>query len=281
LMGKGVETPTRGPQATSPEPTADQKRSRNEAALERFEGLIALPMVVLSLAVIPLLVIPLVMDLSHPALVTFVALDWFVWAAFAIEYGARFYLAPYKGAFFRHNLFDLLIVVLPFLRPLRVVRSARALRLLRAGRAVAFMGRGVQSGREILTRHRLHYALLIGIGAVLVGAVMVLQYEQQAAGSNIHSYADALWWAITTVTTVGYGDRYPVTGGGRAVAAVLMVYGVGLIGLLAASFASLFIGRRDEEERQARTDEIMERLERIEAALGGAKAGVDDSPQDP
>jgi len=232
------------------------RTARNEEALERFERQIAVPMLVLSLAIVPLIVIPLVVDLSRPVRNTFIALDWLVWAAFVVEYLVRLYLAPHKWLFVRHNLFDLLIVVLPFLRPLRVIRSARAARLLRAGRATSFLGRGVQ-----------------------VGAVVVREYEHTAAGSNIHTFPDALWWAISTTATVG-GDKFPVTAGGRAVAVVLMLFGVGVFGLLAASFASFFVGRRAEEEVEPKIDAVLERLSRIEAALAASNGGAAE-PEDP
>ena len=76
------------------------------------------------------------------------------------------------------------------------------------------------------------------IGIVFVSATLELEFEQHARGSNIHTFADALWWAIVTVTTVGYGDRYPVSAGGRGVALLLMVVGIGLIGVLTATIAS-------------------------------------------
>jgi voltage-gated potassium channel len=255
------------------------RTSRNEEALERFERQIAVPMLVLSLAIVPLIVIPLVADLSRPVRNTFIALDWLVWAAFVVEYLVRLYLAPHKWTFFRHNLFDLLIVVLPFLRPLRVIRSARAARLLGAGRATTFLGRGVQSAREILTRHNLHYVLMVGVAVVLVGAVVVREYEHTASGSNIHTFPDALWWAISTTATVG-GDKFPVTAGGRAVAVVLMLFGVGVFGLLAASFASFFVGRRAEEEVEPKIDAVLERLGRIEAALAASNGGAAE-PKEP
>jgi voltage-gated potassium channel len=108
-------------------------------ALERFERQTAIPMLVLSLAIIPLLVFPLVANLSVATESTFIALDWLIWAAFALEYGVRLWLAPEKLNFIRRNRLDLVVIVLPFLRPLRVVRSARALRVLRAARAATIL----------------------------------------------------------------------------------------------------------------------------------------------
>src|SRR4026207_1731213 len=115
----------------------------SQEALDSFERHTAWPMLVLSLAIIPLLVIPLAADLSPSSERTLFALDWFLWAAFALEYGIRLYLAPSKGQFMRANVIDLVVVVVPFLRPLRVMRSARMLRLLRAARVGAFLLRGI------------------------------------------------------------------------------------------------------------------------------------------
>ena len=245
-------------------------------------------MLVLSLAIIPLLVIPLVTDLSRPVANTFLALDWAIWAAFAIEYLVRMYLAPRRFHFFRNNLFDLAIVALPFLRPLRVFRSAREARLLQTGRAVSFLGRATQTAREILTRHKLHYVLLAGIGLVLVGAVLTRELEHAAPGSTIKTFPDAVWWAISTAATVG-SSTSPVTPGGRAVAVVLMLFGLGVFGLLAASFASFFIGERAEEQKEEMDPKIAEalhRLARIESTLarleGAAEtpSGVNSGPED-
>jgi voltage-gated potassium channel len=231
-------------------------------ALERFERQTAWPMLVLALAFIPLLVIPWLTELSPAVETTFFALDWFIWAAFAVEYGIRLYLAPQKGRFVRANVIDLIVVVVPFLRPLRIARSARALRLLRAARLAVLLARAARAGRRVLTGHGLHYALLVALAVTVASAGLVLEFERDAPDANIASFPDALWWAITTVTTVGYGDWFHTTAAGRGVAAVLMLIGIGLFGLLAASLASFFI--EQDRERDDRLDEVLERLERIE-----------------
>lgn len=100
-----------------------------------------------------------------------------------------------------------MIVVVPMLRPLRVLRSARLLRLLRLARLVAI--EGLQEAREILRRRGLSWVLLIVLALNLVAAALVLTFERDTPGGNIRSYPDALWWAVTTITTVGYGDRFP------------------------------------------------------------------------
>jgi voltage-gated potassium channel len=241
--------------------------TRDGEALIRFEGLTAWPMLVLSLAIIPLLVIPLTVDLSPGMIASFDALDWMIWAAFAAEYGIRLYLAPDRPAFVRRNLIDLVVVVLPFLRPLRVVRSARALRLLRAARVATFLLRGVAAGRDVMRRHGLQYVLLVAAGVIVAGGLLVEEAERNAPGASIHGFANGLWWAVTTVTTVGYGDMTPVTPAGRGIAVVLMIVGIGLFGALAASLASFFIEQRQEDTVQPQLDDMTARLQRIEDTL--------------
>lgn len=241
---------------------------RRREALDRFERAVELPLLVLALAMIPLLVLPLLMDLPDTVETTFVALDWMIWAVFATEYLVRVSLAPEKWRFVRREWADLLIVVLPFLRPLRVVRSARALRLLRLARLGAFLSAGAKLAHRLLVRRRLHYVLLVTILVVLGSATLVYAVEDGSAGS-IDTFGDALWWSVTTVTTVGYGDETPVTAAGRGVAAFLMLVGIALLGVVTANIAAFFLERAPEEERAERDQlaEIAERLAAIEKRL--------------
>src|SRR5208282_3565148 len=95
------------------------------------------------------------------------------------------------------------------------------------------------------------FRVLIAAAATLItGSWLVLLFEENARGSNIHNYSDALWWAIVTVTTVGYGDRFPVTEGGRAVAVILMLVGIGLIGVLTDTVASVFIKEHTDSTKE-------------------------------
>lgn len=248
----------------------DRVTTDDASALERFERVTAWPMLILSVAILPLLIIPFTMRLSESTEATLLTIDWLIWGLFALEYGIRLYLAPRKREFLRHNVIDLVVVAVPLLRPLRVARSVRLLRALRAARAAVFVARGLKAARVVLTRHKLHYALVVTLLVVVGSALLVAAVEGGAPGSSIGSIGDALWWAITTVTTVGYGDLAPVTPVGRGVAVVLMILGIGLFGLLAASLASFFISEEEEEEEaetQARLDDIARRLQRIEESL--------------
>jgi voltage-gated potassium channel len=174
---------------------ATKHQTARQVALERFERATELPLLVLALAMIPLLLAPAVADLSDTAEATVLALDWFIWAAFALEYVIRLALTEQRARFIRKQWPDLLIIVLPFLRPLRIMRSARALRLLRLARLAAILTVVTREGRRLLTRHKLHYALL-ATGAMVVGCALLVHSIEEGQGGSIDSVGDALWWSI-------------------------------------------------------------------------------------
>ena len=228
---------------------------------------------ILAVASLPLIIIPIAWDLAPSTESTYLAIDWFIWAYFALEYLTRLYLSPRKGIFFRRNILDLVIVLLPFLRPLRIARSARLLRILGLSRAAAYLGRGAKAAQNLFSDHRVNFTLLLAMAATVGTAVMVLEFERGHGGS-IEDLPDAIWWAITTVTTVGYGDEFPTTAGGRAVGALLMVLGIGLFGVLAATISAFFVKKDVSSDVDPQLAALEERLERIERLLVSTSGGA-------
>ncbi|HEY9291104.1 MAG TPA: ion channel [Microlunatus sp.] len=169
-----------------------------------------------------------------------------VWVIFAIDYVARFVLAGDRRTFVKRHLLDLAVVVLPMLRPLRLLRLLTLFNIL-----------GRNTGRSF--RGRVAMFVVAATSLILfVSSVAVLNAERGRDGANIDSFGDALWWSLTTVTTVGYGDRYPITLTGRCVAAGLMLAGIALLGVVTASLASWFLDRvTATEEAEAATTEKM------------------------
>jgi voltage-gated potassium channel len=241
-------------------------RDRGEA-FERFSRAVDGPLTVLALVMIPLIVLPLVVDVSSAVEDAFLAVDYLIWAVFAAEYAIKVYLAPNRRRFIARHIPDLVIVLVPMLRPLRVLRSVQLLRLLRLARLAAFAAKGVHETRGILRHRGLNWVLLIVLVLNLVAAAMVLEFERANPDANINSYPDALWWAVTTITTVGYGDRFPMSPVGRGVAVVLMVAGIAMFGVITATIAAYFVEQKAEEDVADRLDRLMERLDRLEARL--------------
>lgn len=233
---------------------------------------------VLALAMVPILVIPLVVDLQPPRDRAFLAIDYAIWAVFAVAYATKLYLAPNRGRFARRNIPDLIIVVAPMLRPMRVVQSARLLRLLQLGRVVAFAVEGLSQVRSLLARRGINYVLLIVPLVILVGAAVVREFERGVPGANILTFADALWWAFSTIATVGYGDKAPVSPAGRGVAVALMVTGIALFGVITASIAAYFLEQDDSGRAgvNEQLEEIRTQLEAISRRLDTTTAPADE-----
>ena len=216
-------------------------RDRRYAAAER---LLATPMRVLSLLIIPtlLLLLLLLLPMAWPTMPISTrsvldATDSGMWLAFAAEYLILLVLAPSRGRYMRTHLVEFALVLL---RPLRFPRSARLLRLARVGRVLAGAAEAAKVSRSPLATSAAMYAPAAALLLVLAAAAIVRDAEGTAPGPNIKSYGDAVWWALTTVSTVGYGDRYPVITTGRAVAGGLMVVGVALLAIVTASMAAAF-----------------------------------------
>ena len=167
------------------------------------------------------------------------ALMWATWVVFALDYGANLRLAPDRRRWFFRNLHELIIVALPFFRPLRLLRLVTLLSVLHRTVGETLRGR-------VVTYVAGSAALL-----VFVGSLAVLDVEQSAPDAKIVTFGDALWWAITTITTVGYGDLYPVTPIGRMVAAALMMSGIAVLGVVTASIASWLVQRVEDTAETA------------------------------
>jgi voltage-gated potassium channel len=236
--------------------------------------MVELPLTVLALVWLPVLIAPLVAQLPKGLADLFNAMDYFVWAAFVFDYLVRLYLVPSRLHFVKHHVVDLAVIVLPMLRPLRALRLLRLLNVARAG--LVFANAALRL-RSIITHRGLHVVLLAAMGIVFLCAALELAFEQNQVGSTIQNYGDALWWAIVTATTVGYGDKYPSTAGGRGVAVVLMLVGIGLIGVITASVASYFVEEKATEDAAG----LSRRLDRIEAMLARVLGAADGTTRTP
>jgi voltage-gated potassium channel len=185
---------------------------------------------------------------------------------FLFDFFLRLYQAPDKLKFMRWGWIDLLasIPALDWFRLGQLVRVVRILRMVRAFRSMreflAYLFRNRANGT-------LSVVLLSSVLLMIFGAVAIL-YVEKVPEANIKTPSDALWWAFVTITTVGYGDRFPVTTLGRFIAAVLMIAGVGLFGTFTGYVANFFIEEDQEKEQDEihiLIDEIRQLRQKVEA----------------
>jgi voltage-gated potassium channel len=164
--------------------------------------------------------------------------QWITWIAFAGDLIYGLTKAPSKKGYLKKHPLEVAAVLLPFLRPLRLMR------------VISFGGLAIQKvaiGRQFAITIKVFIA---SIFVAYISAVQITISERDLVGSNIKNFGDGLWWAITTVTTVGYGDRYPTTTEGRFLAVLLMFVGISLVGVITASVAAWFVKMSSNDEEK-------------------------------
>lgn len=166
---------------------------------------------------------------------------------FLIEFSIRFYRAENKLHFMKWGWIDLVssIPMFNFLRAGRALRLIRLFRILRAFRSTTNLVKHIYKSK---TQGAFTTVSVIAVLMVIFSAIAILQVENDP-NSNIKTAEDAIWWAYVTITTVGYGDKFPVTTEGRIIAAALMTVGVGLFGTFTAFIASFFVADRQQEQK--------------------------------
>jgi voltage-gated potassium channel len=231
----------------------------------RWDRWLAWPLVALGLVFLVVLILPFAAPLTTAESNALDVANWVIWAAFAVDYLARLYLALERRAFVRGHVLDLVVVVVPFLRPLRLLRL------------VAIVVSTTRRAGGLVVRQVTLYVVALAVIIASVCAVIVYDSEHDVAGSSISSLGDAFWWALATVTTVGYGDEVPQTTTGQIVAGVLMVTGIALVGTLTAAVASWFVNIVRASENaplEARAEDERAALHEALAALTTTVEGL-------
>jgi voltage-gated potassium channel len=220
----------------------------------RVERALDVPMLILAEVFLCLgLAIP-VFPLAPAATAVLEGILWLIWGVFAVELAVKTYLAPDRRRYLTTHWIDVLMVALPFLRPLRLLSI------------LVVVSRSWEQAKRVLRRRTFSLIGVVSVITVLLTASMMYALER-SAGGPIDTVADALWWSLSTITTVGYGDVYPVTNAGRGVAVFLMLTGISLFGLLTARVAAFLVEEDERDTQQPKLDDIVARLERIEQQM--------------
>jgi voltage-gated potassium channel len=167
-------------------------------------------------------------------------------AIFLLDFTLRMRRASSKsGYFFRGFGWADLLASLPFpqVKIFRIFRLVRVIRLMRryGARKILYSLLGDRAGSALLT------LLLVGIVMLEFGSLLMLHFEKGQPGANIETASDSLWYTIVTMSTVGYGDQYPVTNPGRVMGTVIIVVGVGIFGTLTGFLANKFLDTGDDK----------------------------------
>lgn len=229
---------------------------------ERWRQLSYWPLVIASVAFIVAYSWQVIADLQGTAYMISRVVMGVTWASFVIDYIVRLRLASPRGAWFRHHIFDLVVVVIPALKPLRLLKALTLIRPLQRTAGTALRSR----------------ISIYGAGAatilIWIAALSVLDSERGAPDANILDFGDAVWWAFVTITTVGYGDFYPVTIAGRFTAVLLMCGGVAVLGVVTATLASWVLERAasgndaDEPATRGQLRAVADQIDDISTRLG-------------
>ena len=186
---------------------------------------------------------------------------------FAIDYFYRFAKAKAKWQFVKSNIFDL-IAIMPFDKAFRIARLARLVRLVRMARFTklirlfAFARRFGNTFAGVLRTNGLIYMIIITFSIIFFGAFGILAFEP-----GMENFDDALWWSLVTTTTVGYGDISPESTGGRILAAILMLVGIGFLGMVTGSIATFFVDRLSKGQIKESSSIIDEQVEFVKKKL--------------
>jgi voltage-gated potassium channel len=238
-----------------------------ELRAKRIQDRLEWPVVVAALLTIPILIIQ-ESDVSEPWNTIASILNWATWLTFFGEAVIMLAVVPDRRKWLRGHVLDIAVVVLtpPFApQAWQNGRLFRLVRLLRVFRVLAL--------RKLLSLEGMKYAAMVALGTIIVGGAVFASVEQH---QGITTW-DGVWWAITTVTTVGYGDIYPHSTSGRIIGITIMLVGIGFVALLTAFIADRFINL--SEETEAKEDLILAELRAISARLDDLEAGVSRLPQ--
>ena len=219
------------------------QNNMNEDLAKKELNLFNIIILVLSLYVLISLIVTTFFVLSDEVTVLLNYVDNLICIIFLVDFAIRFKKANNKLVFMKWGWIDLIssIPYIDFLRAGRVLRLIRLIRVFRAFKATKLIFEHINRNKK---QTALTSVALISFLMAIFSSIAILQFEKDI-NSNIKTAEDAIWWSYVTITTVGYGDKFPITTEGRIIGAVLMTMGVGIFGTFTALVSSWFIEKKD------------------------------------
>jgi len=246
-----------------------------KSSYQKAEQFFQVPVMVSVLMLIPVLIIEYAQqNLNSLA----IYLNWGIWLVFLFEYTILLYFVEDKIDFIKTHKLELFIIIFSFpIVPeglassgfLRFARLPRLLNSLRFFRLAALLGRFGTTVKSIFNSKGLRFIVYTTIGLVLFFGFLFYISEP-----HVETYSDGLWWALVTITTVGYGDITPISTLGRIIAGALMVMGIGFIATITAAVSSYFISSFNDNE--VTINDLGEKLDKIEKELNILKKEIND-----
>ena len=234
----------------------------------KAEKFFEIPVMISVLMLIPVLIIEYTQQALSPVALY---LNWGIWIVFLLEYVILFYFADDKLKFVKSHKIELVIVTegLQSSGFLRFARLPRLLNALRFFRLAALLGKFATTVKSIFNSKGLRFIVYATIGIVLFFGFLFYISEP-----GVTSYSNGLWWALVTITTVGYGDITPLTNLGRIIASSLMIMGIGFIATITAAVSSYFISSFSDKE--VTINELGEKLDKLEEEIKSLKKEIND-----
>jgi voltage-gated potassium channel len=211
-----------------------------------------------------------VINISNPP---FNIIDNFILITFTIDYIVRFIISKNKIKFFKENIFDLIAIIpfdaiFSFFRIARLFRIAKIARLAKLTRAIGVVGKLTRNTKSFLNTNGFLNVIYLSSVLIVISA-MIYSYAENVP------YIDAFWWALVTITTVGYGDISPATPLGRVAAIILMILGIGFIGMLTSTITEYFNKNNNEdEESNDKIELLINKIDQLESTIEQLKEEI-------
>lgn len=233
----------------------------NDTLAKKIEDKIEIPMIIIAIFVLPLVIIELEIVQTTTHLVKIASLlDDAIWFVFLIEFVVLFSLHSQKIEYTKGNWFMLLLLIFtpPIIVPegfssLRSLRSLRVFRAVRSFRVFIAIKRGIKPINQIFQKNSMQNITIYSFVLIILSGILFSRIE------NL-KFLEGAWWALTTVTTVGYGDLYPVTLSGKFLAFFVMIVGIGFVSILTANVAAYFV---ENDRENGDTDILIKKINEL------------------